>query len=259
MANRRSGTRGRTGTERLTKAQRKEQARRERLEIQRRMARARRNRWIALGVAVVVAAAVTVFVVTRPKPRVVTPAELLADAKSGAAAAGCAPVKTEPEYPQGLDRAHIGVAGGPPTMPPLSTYPSVPPASGPHNQIPLNSGVYSSPPPIDQAIHSLEHGASIVWYAPGAPSSLVSQITDFYKHHRTIGSRVIVAPYDYPDQGQAGVLPAGTQMALVAWHHLESCARPNLAAAFGFTARYSFPTYNGLRYLGDAPERGAAI
>jgi hypothetical protein len=223
------------------------------------MARARRNRWIALGVAVAVAAGVTVFVATRPKPNVVTPAQLLADATAGAAAAGCTKVQTEPEYGQGLDRAHIGVAGGPPTLPSLSSYPSTPPASGPHNQIPLGGGVYTSAPPIDQAIHSLEHGATIVWYAPGAPSSLVTQIRDFYKHHRTIGSRVIVAPYDYPDQGQAGVLPTGTQMALVAWHHLQSCARPNLAAAFGFTARYSAPTYNGLKYLGEAPEAGRAI
>ena len=33
---------------------------------------------------------------------------------------------------------------------------------------------------------------------------------------------MIVAPYDYPDQGAAGTLPAGTQMALVAWHNVQS-------------------------------------
>ena len=47
-----------------------------------------------------------------------------------------------------------------------STYPSVPPASGPHNSIPYGAGVYGTPPPIDRVIHSLEHGAAIVWYSP---------------------------------------------------------------------------------------------
>jgi hypothetical protein len=257
VANRRTRTTG--PPERLTKAQRKEQARRERLEIQRRMARARRNRWIALGVVGALAAGVAVFAIVRPKPNVLTPTKLLALSKDQATAAGCSTVKTIPEYGQGLDRAHIGIAGGPATMPPLSTYPSVPPTSGPHNPTPLNAGVYGSAPPLDQAIHSLEHGAAIIWYAPDAPGSLLSQIRTFYKTHRTIGSRVIVAPYDYPDQGKQGTLPAGTEMALVAWHRMESCARPNLAAAFGFTARYAAPPYGTQRYLGEAPEAGRAI
>src|SRR3546814_8016556 len=51
--------------------------------------------------------------------------------------------------------------GGPAAMPPLSSYPSVPLASGPHNPTPWSRGVYSTPPPIDQVIHSLEHGAAV--------------------------------------------------------------------------------------------------
>jgi hypothetical protein len=48
-------------------------------------------------------------------------------------------------------------------------------------------------------------------------------------------------------------------MALVSWHHLETCARVNLATAFGFTARYAAPPFGQKQYLGDAPEAGAAI
>jgi len=70
---------------------------------------------------------------------------------------------------------------------------------------------------------------------------------------------VIVAPYDYLDEGEAGALPPGSQMALVSWHHIETCTEANLAAAFGFTARYGFPTFEGQEYLGDAPEPGAAV
>lgn len=256
MARETGGTGGSTG-ERPTKAQRKDEARRQRMEIERRMAGSRRSRWIALGVAVALAAGATVFLVTRPRPETEDPAELLAAAPQAAQAAGCDEVQNVGPYePPNVDAAHIGAEGGPATMPPLSTYPSVPPASGPHAGQTLPAGVYSSPPPIDQLIHSLEHGAAIVWYAPDAPGAEVGRIEDFYGR-ADAGSRVIVAPYHYPDQGPVGSLPAGTEMALVAWHHVESCSRANLAAAFGFTARYGAPPFDGEEYLGDAPEAGA--
>ena len=70
---------------------------------------------------------------------------------------------------------------------------------------------------------------------------------------------MIVAPYNYPDQGAAGRLPAGKQMVLVAWHHLQSCARPSLAVAFDFVAHYRSPPPAGESYEGDAPEQGAPI
>ena len=63
----------------------------------------------------------------------------------------------------------------------------------------------------------------------------------------------------YPHQGAAGKLPTGEQMVLVAWHHVESCSRPSLAAAFGFVAHYRFPPHAGESYKGDAPEQGVPI
>jgi hypothetical protein len=118
--------------------------------------------------------------------------------------------------------------------------------------------VYSTPPPIDRVIHSLEHGAAIVWYAPDVSGKELDQIRSFYKGSH-VGSRVIVAPYDYPDQGAAGTLPAGTQMALVAWHNVQKCANVNLAAAFGFTSSYTAPPFGRRPYKGEAPEAGAAF
>ena len=258
MANKR-GTQVDPG--RMTKAERKEAARRQRIEIERRMARARRNRWIALAVAFVVVAGVAVFVVTRPKPAStsMTPAELLAASPDASKGAGCTAVRTiGPYQPDSEDRAHIGVGGSLAVMPRLSTYRSTPPTSGPHNQTPMDAGVYSSPPPIDQAIHSLEHGAVIVWYAPDVSGDELTRIETFYRR-AGVGARVIVAPYDYPDQGSAGSLPSGVEMALDAWHHLETCARVNLSAAFGFSARYAAPPFGQEQYLGDAPEAGGAI
>jgi hypothetical protein len=261
MASRQQGNRG-SGA-RPTKAERKDQARREREEIQARMARAKRNRWIAIGVVVVVVAAVGVFVVTRPKSSstasATDAANLLSTADAEAQAAGCTEARNVGEYqPSDLDGAHVGTEDGPAEMPALSTYPSSPPASGPHSGSTLAAGVYTSAPAIDLLIHSLEHGAAIVWYAPGASGPELERIKDFYRSAE-VGSRVIVAPYDYPDEGAAGALPAGSEMALVSWHHVETCAQANLAAAFGFTARYAAPPFGEEAYLGDAPEPGAPL
>ena len=54
-------------------------------------------------------------------------------------------------------------------------------------------------------------------------------------------------------------LPAGTRMALVSWHHLQSCDGLDLAAAFGFTSSYAAPPFGQRQYRGNAPEAGAGF
>lgn len=248
------------GRDRTTRDERRREARRRRLEAERRAARARRNRWIAGVLAALAVVGIATFALTRPKEPSESEARapgLLASSAAEAAAAGCTQVRAVGAYqPSELDRAHVG-SDLVSAMPPLASYPSQPPASGPHADSTLPAGVYASPPPIDQLIHSLEHGAAIVWYAPDALGGL-AELQDFYRDP-LVGSRVIVAPYDYPDEGEAGSLEPGVEMALVSWHHVQTCSRVDLAAAFGFTARYAFPTFGGERYLGTAPEPGAPI
>jgi len=242
-----------TSKQRLTKAERKEEARRQRVELQRKVARSRRNRRVAIGVVLVLIAGVAAFALTRPQEAQATPEDLLASVDQARETAGCGPVDDVGSYqPKSQDRAHVVASV------PLSTYASVPPASGPHNAIPYGAGVYSTPPPIDRVIHSLEHGAAIVWYAPDVSGQELDRIRSFYEG-QNVGSRVIVAPYDYPDQGAPGTLPAGTQMALVAWHNVQKCAKVNLAAAFGFTSSYTAPPFGQRPYKGEAPEAGAAF
>jgi hypothetical protein len=48
-------------------------------------------------------------------------------------------------------------------------------------------------------------------------------------------------------------------MALVAWHKVQTCARINLAAAFGFTSAYAAPPFGEQQYRGEAPEAGTPI
>lgn len=45
-------------------------------------------------------------------------------------------------------------------------YNSDPPSSGAHYEKPQHAGIYTTPPPDGNLVHSLEHGAVILWYNP---------------------------------------------------------------------------------------------
>lgn len=240
---------------RVTKAERKEQARRERIELQRKAARSRRNRRIVVVGLAVIVAGIAIFAFTRPGTEVPSPQDLLANVEDARTRAGCGDIEdVGPYQPRAQDRVHVA----PETVPPLATYASIPPASGPHNEITFGAGVYSTPPPMDRVLHSLEHGAAVVWYAPDASGEELERIRAFYGDEE-VGDRVIVAPYDYPEQGPAGVMPAGSRMSLVSWHHVQSCDELDLGAAFGFTSSYAAPPFGQRQYLGNAPEAGSAF
>jgi Protein of unknown function (DUF3105) len=231
---------------------RKEEARRQRVALQRKMGRRRTMRVIGAVVAVLlVASGISIYLVLKP---------------SAAEAAGCTSLRTiKPYNPASEDRSHVGVASSPVSTPPaLSTYPSVPPTSGPHlppgEQLP--AGVYSQSPNPWSSIHSLEHGAAIIWYSPTATGPQLTKIKD---HFLPVANHdhVIVAPYNYPSQGKAGRLPKGKQMALVFWHHLQLCDSPSLAVAQGFAAKYAIPSTGiappGYPKSNGAPEPGSSL
>jgi hypothetical protein len=235
------------------------------------MARRRRNRWIGIALVVVAVAGVIVGgTLVGRSSNLPDPAETLAAAPAAAQAAGCEEVQVvgpyggveDPAAPDFHDRTHTSPTGAFPTMPPLSTYETVPPTSGPHDPTWLRFGVYGSPPPIAQVIHSLEHGAVVIWHAPEAPPEEIDRIAEFFERTDAAvgGSKVIVAPYDYPQEGEAGGLPEGAQMALVAWHRLRSCGSPSLPVAFDFVTRFaSAPNDVDVAYQGEAPEPQAAV
>jgi hypothetical protein len=230
---------------------RKEEARLRREALRRRASRRRlyrRGVWVLA--ALVLAGGVTGYVLYQRQ----TTARAIR-------AAGCGTVRTIPPYdPSAQDQTHIFPDSEVPEPPALSTYPSVPPVSGPHQppgqQVP--SGVYETPPDVWGTIHSLEHGAVVIWYNPRAPATDVNEIKDFYDQD-TERDHVIVAPYDYPDQGEQGALPDGKLMALTAWHHIQHCDALSLEAAKAFVDDYRAATPNPPGYKGDAPEQGAAV
>ena len=262
---------------RPTKAERREEARLQREEIQRKMAGRRRNRTIGLVLVVValVIAVVAVFLTSggggdgTSADGIPSAATVLSQASAAKDAAGCDAVQETPNYANtpgkdpAIDHEHIGSAPEVASAPDLSTYATIPPASGPHDPTPLPAGIYDSPPDVYQTIHSLEHGAVIIWYAPGTTGKALDDLLAFYGQPQSdadVGqAKIIIAPYDYPDQGDAGQLPTGVKMAVVAWHRLQTCASVSLPVAFDFSSQFEVPGFGGQAYKGVAREPSTPI
>lgn len=244
-----------------SKQEKRAEAKRERERIRRAASRRRRLERLGVATMVVLAIAGVAFLISRPKvgggTATATERRLLAEAGHASKVVGCEGVRNVGSYdPASEDQSHIGADVASP--PPLSSYASVPPASGPHDQSPLPAGIYSSAPPVYRVIHSLEHGAAVVWYDPAASGAELERIRSFFGQPAD-RDHVIVAPYDYPTEGAVGSLPAGTQMALVAWHNVQTCERVSLPVAFDFVAHYRSPPAPGQPYKGEAPEPGAPV
>lgn len=56
------------------------------------------------------------------------------------------------------------------------SYQQTPPVGGKHNAVFLNCGIYASPVPNENAVHSLEHGAAWITYRPSLSASSVQAL-----------------------------------------------------------------------------------
>ena len=89
------------------------------------------------------------------------------------------------------------------------TYPTSPPAGGPHLGIWLNCGFYTVPVLDELAVHSLEHGAVWVTYRSDVDPEALEWLEDLAQR----STHVLVSPYEA--QEAALVLSAwGRQLAL---------------------------------------------
>ena len=78
------------------------------------------------------------------------------------------------------------------------TYDTNPPAEGNHYAKPQDAGAYISPPADGNLVHSLEHGAVILWYNPKLLSNdQIKQLTDIFNSISL--SKVIMTPRDSMD------------------------------------------------------------
>ena len=70
-------------------------------------------------------------------------------------------------------------------------YPQVPPVGGNHNPVWQNCGIYTQPIANENAVHSMEHGAVWITYQPTLSSQDISQLTTLASGH----TYVLLSPY----------------------------------------------------------------
>ena len=82
-------------------------------------------------------------------------------------------------------------------------YKTSPPHSGPHNEFAAEDGIYAgdNAPPLEQLVHSLEHGRVVFWSQPNASPELQGQLKSLYDEDNY---HVIAAPNDRELPGQIG-------------------------------------------------------
>lgn len=79
-------------------------------------------------------------------------------------------------------------------------YATSPPTSGPHYGSPAEPGFYTEAPPAGNLVHSLEHGAVVVYYDPTAITPEAEEsLRAFARNHDDTWAAVIVVPNDDPE------------------------------------------------------------
>lgn len=77
------------------------------------------------------------------------------------------------------------------------SYDSNPPTSGPHYVNSKPAGIYDKPVPDGNLVHSMEHGAVIIWYQSNLPQDQINQLKNIYN---SVGiSKKIMVPRDNLD------------------------------------------------------------
>jgi hypothetical protein len=241
-----------------TKQEHKRAARERREGERQRALRRARLRKIGSAAAIFVVVGVALVWVLRPgkvaAPTSAAMGDLLSNYPTQAKAAGCSVIKDADAYlPPDQDHGHIGQDGL--SAPSLASYPTVPPTSGPHSVDSQGAGVLTSPPDIYKTLHSLEHGAVVLFYSPDTGPSALKEISSFVRSYQ---DHVILAPYDYPSEGEAATLPQESPFALVAWHKTQYCSQvPGTAVLANFISKYRNPTLGGGSFQGaDDVEKG---
>ncbi len=70
-------------------------------------------------------------------------------------------------------------------------YNSNPPAGGPHYGVTAHAGIYDKAPLDGYLVHSLEHGAVILWYKEDLPKEDVDKLKEIFNK---MGGKTIMAP-----------------------------------------------------------------
>jgi hypothetical protein len=88
-------------------------------------------------------------------------------------------------------------------------YDRVPPLSGPHYAGTVDAGFYEETQPLGDVVHTLEHGAVVVYYDPGALTPAAERsLREWAVAHDGHWSSVVVVPNPDADPESAYVLTA---------------------------------------------------
>lgn len=219
------------GGRRQTKAERKEEARRRRLEEMKRRQRQARLRKIWFGaIAAVAIAAIVVGVMLAGKGS----KEAKQNLDKLAAAAGC----TEIQEPDDQGQGHTTT----PTE--VVQYNTSPPTNGKHAGRWEATGVQTAPIQNEVQVHNLEHGHVIVSYKPDVDQAFIDKLEELAKADNT---RIVVAPYNTME----------AKLAVTSWARISTCNE--VKDSFLDFARAYIDFYKGKGPEGDIPgtPRGA--
>jgi uncharacterized protein DUF3105 len=190
------------------RAERKEQARRER---ERRIRQARRRRRMRRGArwgAVLgLGAAIGLFAYVQVRQG----REVERRATEAAGQIGCSAIETQADAVAGLSQAEVH-------SPPFAQGAGgVPATVGRHSSpLPADPHVYDQPIPEANAVHNLEHGYVIIYYAKRGDHALPDEIVTALEGLARSETKVLMAPY--PDLANS--------LDLAAWRKLQSCDPP---------------------------------
>lgn len=101
-------------------------------------------------------------------------------------------------------------------------YETSPPTSGTHYPNATQAGFYKKMPPYGNLVHSLEHGAVVIYYHPQKLSTPAKQsLKTFVRAHDDQWSSVVVVPNSEPDPQFSYILTAWTKMLAMDQYEVE--------------------------------------
>jgi hypothetical protein len=201
---------------------------------------------VIVGVGLVLAAALPAYLHNRNDPA----KKSLSSFGVSAAAASCSAVKTTKGTNTDAYRTHVGDGT-------VEKYKTVPPSFGPHWASPVLGArpfyTVKDRPKMEQLVHNLEHGYTIIWYDATIKGDQLTALKDLSTSARsraeTAPAKFIVSAWD----NAYGHFPSGKHIGISHWgaatSHVQLCGKVSGEVVSNFIKKYP---------ASDSPEPNSA-